>query len=49
MEMACFSPSNNLSLTLGVENFTDKKYRRAHSRWTSEMGIYFLASRTYTY
>jgi hemoglobin/transferrin/lactoferrin receptor protein len=38
----------NLSLTVAVENLTDKKFRRAHSRW-DEAGINFLTSLTYRF
>ena len=40
--------TENISVTLAVENLTDKKYRRAHSRW-DEPGINFLASLSYTF
>ncbi len=31
------------TLTLAIENLTDKKYRAAHSRWDA-VGINFIAS-----
>ncbi len=38
----------DLSITMAVENLTDKKYRRAHSRW-DEPGINFVTSLTYRF
>jgi len=38
----------DLSLTVAVENLTDKKYRAAHSRMNAP-GINFLTSLTYRF
>jgi len=43
-----FDIMKDLSLSVAVENFTDKKYRRAHSRW-DEAGLNFLVSLTYRF
>lgn len=40
--------SQNIELTLAVENLTDKKYRKAHSRW-DEPGLNFLTGLTITF
>ena len=40
--------ADDLSLTVAVENLTDKKYRRAHSRW-NEPGTNLLATVTYRF
>ncbi|MBI4243522.1 MAG: TonB-dependent receptor [Planctomycetes bacterium] len=40
--------SHSITLTIAVENITNKKYRRAHSRW-DEPGTNFLAGVTAVY